>query len=221
MIVQPLISRYRKWRWNHRWRQPGFEATWLKTGPREFVATGFEDGWLAAGLRALDIGCGLGYTAAWLAQCGLDVVGIDFSPVAIRRAQRLHAVQPRLRFQVMDVGRAAAPMTSFDVLNDTGCFQSIPECQRAQYKRNALSWSRPGSRLVLPMHSGTAHLMRSSRRSGHCSTRPLWWNGARPPRQPERAGQSRSSTWFGGRLKRSGPIGSGAGVGLVRSRRAC
>ena len=39
--------------------------------------------------RALDIGCGTGKSAVWLAEHGFDVTGIDLAPTAIRRAREL------------------------------------------------------------------------------------------------------------------------------------
>src|SRR5512138_2331055 len=38
--------------------------------------------------RAIDLGCGSGANAIFLAQHGFDVVGVDFSAVAIAKAQR-------------------------------------------------------------------------------------------------------------------------------------
>jgi SAM-dependent methyltransferase len=41
--------------------------------------------------RALDVACGEGRNAFWLAEQGWDVVGVDFSAVAIDKAQRIAA----------------------------------------------------------------------------------------------------------------------------------
>src|SRR5690349_7943000 len=38
--------------------------------------------------RAVELGCGSGINAVWLAQQGFDVTGIDISQTAIERAQR-------------------------------------------------------------------------------------------------------------------------------------
>jgi SAM-dependent methyltransferase len=56
--------------------------------PNRFVEA--EAGGLPPG-RALDLACGEGRNAVWLAEQGWDVTGVDFSPVAIEKAGRLAA----------------------------------------------------------------------------------------------------------------------------------
>jgi len=56
--------------------------------------------------RALDVACGRGATAVWLAQQGLEVDAIDISPVAVAAAQQLAAanqVAHRLRAWTHDL----------------------------------------------------------------------------------------------------------------------
>ncbi len=56
--------------------------------------------------RALDIACGPGRAAVWLALRGMEVLGVDVSSVAIdlaRRLASLHGVSNRCRFEVHDL----------------------------------------------------------------------------------------------------------------------
>lgn len=56
--------------------------------------------------RALDIACGQGLAAVWLARRGLSVHGLDVSEVAIDQARRLAeraGVAQRCRFDVVDL----------------------------------------------------------------------------------------------------------------------
>jgi SAM-dependent methyltransferase len=56
--------------------------------------------------RALDIACGRGLAAVWLARRGLDVLGLDVSPVAVGQADELAraaGVATRCRFSVTDL----------------------------------------------------------------------------------------------------------------------
>jgi SAM-dependent methyltransferase len=62
-------------------------------------------GMLPAAGTALDLACGAGGGAVWLARRGLDVVGIDVSRVAVGLAEQLassHGVEGSCRFVVHD-----------------------------------------------------------------------------------------------------------------------
>ena len=66
--------------WDGRYRERG--AVWGGE-PNRFVvevATDIEPG------TALDLGCGQGRNALWLASLGFDVTGLDLSPVAVEQA---------------------------------------------------------------------------------------------------------------------------------------
>jgi SAM-dependent methyltransferase len=79
--------------------------------PNRFVAA--ELARLTAG-RALDLACGEGRNAIWLASRGWRATGLDFSAAAIERATRLAqeaGVAARTRFRVADVIAEAEPET--------------------------------------------------------------------------------------------------------------
>jgi len=63
----------------------GSEFLW-KEEPNRFLVAELDG--LAPG-RALDIACGEGRNAVWLAQQGWDVTGVDFSEVGLAKAARL------------------------------------------------------------------------------------------------------------------------------------
>ena len=65
----------------------------------------------AAG-HALDLACGAGSAAVWLAERGLNVWGVDVSAVAIEQAHELahrHGVSDRCRFSVADLDNGLPP----------------------------------------------------------------------------------------------------------------
>jgi SAM-dependent methyltransferase len=69
------------------WDRRYAEQPWLWTAqPNVFLVE--EVAALAPG-RALDLACGEGRNAVWLAERGWDVTGVDFSTVALDRARRL------------------------------------------------------------------------------------------------------------------------------------
>ena len=77
---------------------------------------------------ALDLGCGTGTNMQFLALQGWQVDGVDFSPLAIRRAQRrLHNLLPAPNLIVGDVARLEMlPLRSpFDLALDIGCLHAL------------------------------------------------------------------------------------------------
>ena len=71
--------------WNTRYAQK--ELVWTAEPNRAFAA---EVSGLAPG-RALDVACGEGRNAVWLAERGWQVTGVDFSEVALEKAATLAA----------------------------------------------------------------------------------------------------------------------------------
>jgi SAM-dependent methyltransferase len=75
--------------------------------------------------RALDIGCGTGTNAIYLAQHGFDVLGVDISEHAVDKARA--KAQGRCRFEVVDFLAAAPAGGPFEFVFDRGCFHVFDE----------------------------------------------------------------------------------------------
>ncbi|HEX5051138.1 MAG TPA: class I SAM-dependent methyltransferase [Planctomycetota bacterium] len=85
-----------------------------------------ESGALPTG-RALDVGCGTGGNAIWLAQHGYTVLGVDVAPLAIEKAQqRLPAGLP-CRFATLDFLAAEPTGGPFQLVFDRGCWHVFDE----------------------------------------------------------------------------------------------
>ena len=68
---------------------------------------------------ALEVACGSGSAAVWLAKRGLDVLGVDGSPVAIKAARDLaeeHNVADRCHFTVVDLELGLPPSDPVDLI---------------------------------------------------------------------------------------------------------
>ncbi len=103
-----------------------------------------------AGARVLEIGCGRGGFATWLAAQGArEVVGADFSRVAIRKAAALARQRGlgNLRFAVADLCALGLAEAGFDVVISCETIEHVADPARgvAELAR-AL---RPGGRLYL------------------------------------------------------------------------
>jgi SAM-dependent methyltransferase len=98
-------------RWDNRYSSRGPVPLDEVTLPQVFEP--FADDFPTAG-QALDIACGRGTAAVWLARRGMSVTGFDVSPVAIAHAEELarrSGVPQRCRFVVadLDAGLPAGP----------------------------------------------------------------------------------------------------------------
>src|ERR1700676_2864379 len=71
--------------WNDRYLQG--DTPWETGHPSTELQLVVQEECLAP-CRALDLGCGTGANAVWLAQQGFAVVGVDVSPAAVERARR-------------------------------------------------------------------------------------------------------------------------------------
>ena len=119
--------------------------------PPEVIRAIEGPGALAPG-TALDIGCGTGTNVVYLAQHGWRAVGVDFVPLAIRRA-RARAARARVavRFvqgDVLDLPRLPVG-GPFDFALDIGCFHNLGAEAQARYAANLATLLRPGGTFML------------------------------------------------------------------------
>ncbi len=95
--------------------------------------------------RAVDLGCGAGNYAAWLAGLGFDVTGIDSSPAAIQIA-RENAVKKGVRctFVVADLLGDSPPVEgTFDFAYDYELLHHLMPEEREVYIKNVHRLTRP------------------------------------------------------------------------------
>ncbi len=96
-------------RWNERYATQGPPPV-SAVEPPGFVAR-HADLFPTAG-RALDLACGPGLGAVWLARRGVEVLGLDISPVAVSQARDLaqrSGVGDRCHFDVADLDDGLPP----------------------------------------------------------------------------------------------------------------
>lgn len=73
--------------------------------------------------KVLDIGCGTGENALWLAEQGFDVTGTDLSEVAINKAnEKKKERNLEAEFHVHDILKDPIPGGPYDFVYDRGCF---------------------------------------------------------------------------------------------------
>jgi SAM-dependent methyltransferase len=109
--------------WNESYAS-GESLPWDTGTPDPQLVEMVESGAIAPG-RALDIGCGTGTNAIFLAQHGFDVLGVDISEVAVERARA--KAQGRCRFEMVDFLAGAPADGPFQFVFDRGCFHVFDE----------------------------------------------------------------------------------------------
>lgn len=125
---------------------------WDTKAPKENVIS-----WQEAGLvhgDVLDIGCGLGDNAIYLAGHGHKVTGLDISATALIAAER-RALDARVDvpFAVADATRLEGYTDAFDTVVDSGCYHCLDEEGRRQYAVAVHRAARPGATLLLSAFS--------------------------------------------------------------------
>ncbi|HKI85746.1 MAG TPA: methyltransferase domain-containing protein [Thermoanaerobaculia bacterium] len=85
--------------------------------------------------RALEIGCGTGTNALWLASRGFEVVAVDVAPRAVERARAKAAdSKGEVGFEVANVLTDPLPAGPFDFVFDRGCLHLFDEAaERARF----------------------------------------------------------------------------------------
>ena len=98
-------------RWNARFAQPDYV---FGTAPNAFLAA--QRARLKRGQKALALADGEGRNGVWLAQQGLDVLSVDFSPAGQEKARRLaEKCGVALRTELADLTRRTWESEAFDV----------------------------------------------------------------------------------------------------------
>lgn len=106
--------------------------------------------------RILDLGCGEGRHTLACAREGLDAVGLDYQPMAIRRARafaRRQKIRGRFRFTVGDAFRLPFPPNRFDGLIDYGCLHHVKIGDTRRYFKSVLPCLKPGGYFILSCFS--------------------------------------------------------------------
>jgi methyl halide transferase len=116
---------------------------WDTGAPDEELVAFVGAGTVAPG-RALEIGCGTGTNAIWLATHGFDVVGVDVAPLAIEQA-RAKAATGVVRFEVCDFLDGTPPAGPFGFVFDRGCFHVFDAAEaRTRFAARVASVLAPG-----------------------------------------------------------------------------
>jgi SAM-dependent methyltransferase len=119
---------------------------WHLSEPSPELVAALGDGWLGPSGRALDVGCGLGVEAGYLAGAGWQVAGVDLSQVALAQAA---GGGDGAMFMRADVRQLPFHQSCFDAALDRGCFHYLDPRDRPRYADELRRVLRPGAGLLL------------------------------------------------------------------------
>jgi SAM-dependent methyltransferase len=131
--------------WNRRYSDA--ELLWTAT-PSRFLVSETQN--LQPGL-ALDLACGEGRNAIWLAERGWSVVGVDFADVGLDTARRLAAQRGvEVEFVLADLLSYEPPRQRYDLV--CVLYLHLPAADRRQVLGSAAAAVAPGGTFLLVGH---------------------------------------------------------------------
>lgn len=118
---------------------------WETGRPASELVRVLDEGAIPIG-TALELGCGTGADAIYLAQKGFEVTAVDFSPTAIERARtRAERYDVNVRFVLDDVYEFGKHCEPFDFVYDAGFYHYIRQKELAKLLDMLWRVTRPGS----------------------------------------------------------------------------
>jgi SAM-dependent methyltransferase len=132
MLDTLLAGRGGDW-WNEFFADRARPCPFFVEWPDENLVEWFGEGLLAPG-RVLELGCGHGRNATYLAGLGCQVDAVDFSAEALRWArQRAQSAGASVEFRCCSIFDATIPDGCYDLVYDAGCFHHLPPHRRKDY----------------------------------------------------------------------------------------
>jgi SAM-dependent methyltransferase len=125
-----------------------FRMPW-DIGPREELVKLVESERVNPG-RAIDLGCGTGSNAIYLAQHGFEMTGVDYAISAIEKAiRKADVAKVKVEFIVDDLTNLQKVEGIFEFLLDYGTLDDLAPHDRNLYVSNVLPLTHQGSLFLL------------------------------------------------------------------------
>jgi len=138
-----LANRERDW-WDGFYQDRAKPCPFFADLPDESLAQWIDEGLLRRG-NALDLGCGNGRNAIFLARRGFAVEGVDYSRKAIDWAgERASNVGVAVQLRCQSVFDLACEAGSYDLIYDSGCFHHLAPHRRRSYVELVTAALKPG-----------------------------------------------------------------------------
>ena len=138
-----LAARESPW-WDSFYQDRAKPCPFFTASPCESLAEWVGDGTIPPG-RALDLGCGSGRNAIFLARRGFSVEAVDYSEAAIAWARdRVVDAGVAVSLSCRNVFELEPGIASYDLVYDSGCFHHIAPHRRIAYVELVVDALKPG-----------------------------------------------------------------------------
>jgi cyclopropane fatty-acyl-phospholipid synthase-like methyltransferase len=131
-MLDALLRNEGQW-WDTFFRDRDKPIPFFVNAPDESLVSYFEHGQMKPG-KALELGCGAGRNAIYLAKQGCEVDAVDLSGEAIAWAkERAADEQVSVTWQCQSIFDLDIEYASYDIVYDAGCLHHIPPHRRMNY----------------------------------------------------------------------------------------
>ncbi len=147
-ILPPgLDAAKRRLQWDLPYQIEGM-AIWDTKQPSSELKRVVESGQLKP-CRAVEIGCGTGNDAIYLAEQGFDVTAIDISPTALNIAERKATKQGvKVQWLLADILQPP-PLEEFDFVYDRGCYHEVRQHHAKDYVASIRKLTHDASKILI------------------------------------------------------------------------
>jgi len=122
--------------WDDCYTGGDYKSRWQYDQPSQELVAALVCGVIPKTGSCLDLGCGTGVEAMYLAARGRQVSAIDWSPIAIEMAKAASDKSNlKVNWKIGSVLKMEFEDESFDFASDRGCFHHIQDVHRAQYAK--------------------------------------------------------------------------------------
>ena len=143
MLDALLANRGSEW-WDGFYDDRAKPCPFFVDAPDESLAGWFDEGLFRPG-KALDLGCGNGRNAIFLARHGFVVDGVDYAETAIKwAAERASDTGVSVQLHCQSVFDLKVEASSYDLVYDSGCFHHLPPHRRRTYVELVVKAMKPG-----------------------------------------------------------------------------
>ncbi len=150
-MIAAMASRHTRFRFFYRVGFTPWEGHAIGQGLRDLIEGTSDTPALPTG-SVLDVGCGTGDCAIYLAQHGWKVTGVDYVEKPLKKARaKAAAAAASVNFARADVTRLSQEGigTGFDLIVDNGCIHNMSGSDREAYVREVSAVAAPDARLYI------------------------------------------------------------------------